>query len=123
MKDGASELDGAFLGDVDGEQTAADIQITVDRAGVRWAIRKLGDKGQPVTVETADRTVWYYQLQVNRELRRQAGRSRPVVPNFKQRPKRRQPQTPQSVPCPVCHGAEPAVWHCDTCEGGGKVPK
>jgi len=120
--DESSELDGVFLGDIDGQQAAADVQIEVDRAGARWTIRKLGSTAQPEVVASADPKVRHFQMEVHRAMRRHAARTRPVVSNFKEAPRRRQPKLPSAVPCPACHGIEPAKWHCDTCEGGGKVP-
>lgn len=118
MKDDASELDGAFLGDVDGEQTAADIQIEVDTGGVRFRIKRLGSKGKPAIVQSTDPVVRFWQLRMHHALKLQAANGAAAA--LDDPPCRT--EAPKRVLCPACLGIEPEKWDCDLCKGGGFVP-
>lgn len=113
------DIDGVFLGDVDGDQAAADIQIEVHPAGARWTIRKLGSKGQPAVVESGDPIVRFWQLQVHHMIRQLAGQGSPQS-SAGEAPVRS--GLPRQAVCPACLGIEPEKWDCELCDGGGVVP-
>lgn len=112
-------LAGMFVGNIGGEDGAANIDVKLDEQGVRWTVGPLGEVRGNASVESADPKVRHFQREVNRLVRRVATRYRPVTTNFKEPPSQR-PMVP--VPCPACHGVEPKVWDCETCDSAGVVP-
>lgn len=114
-----SKLDGVFVGHVEGESAAVNIEIEVDGRAARWRVGGLGRTDQS-TVESGDRKVRYFQKEVLRRVQAEAARERrrTIAPNFK--PGSTKQRKPVPVTCPDCGGYR--SFDCDTCEGAGVVP-
>lgn len=115
--DEPDNLSGIFLGYVGTERAAVTIAIDVDDDAARVTVGVLGSD-RTATVENTDRAVRWHQRMVLDRIKAEAHRNRTVIPNFKERGRKR--AEPVAVVCPDCHGYR--SFDCDRCEGAGVVP-
>lgn len=112
------DIDGVFVArdgkmEINAELRLCDAVIEITRAD--------GSTLTPTTtIPAAHPAVQRHMDRVAAELHRIAyRRSMPHAVPKPNSTKRRKPV--EAIPCPTCHGVEPDVWDCETCDGGGRV--
>lgn len=112
--------------DIDGRFVATDGDLEID-AELRFAdarVEVTKADGSPLMITTKIQAVHpaavRYVDSVAAELHRIAYRR--SAPRSVPKPTQSRRKRSEPVPCPSCHGIEPEVWDCSTCDGGGKVP-
>lgn len=112
-------MHGHFLGADDASAIDVRLELEIDSAQARWAVKSLSGDAATI-VASRHRLVNAHLRQLRQAIQRENARNRPVraVP----KPAMRRRRQPVPVPCPDCHGVEPERFDCERCQGAGVVP-
>lgn len=121
MGEKSQKIDGHLFGNDGHDSIAVRVAMETGQNVARVDVAPMTGAG--VTIVSVDGRVARFMRRVTEAIVTENHRNRKIVPIPKPAaPKVRRRQTEiEPIRCPTCHGTEPDVWFCDTCQGFGAV--